>query len=454
MAYLQRLIVAAFVLLFASTSYASFPATQTNTGACTVAPCTEYRANNPWGSFGNGTTFYSSPSAACQAVIATIGSRNAPWVYSFVSATTTQCNGSATNGSSTGYASSAILSQSLSPVAPVYSCPSNSTLSGSTCTCQSGFSESAGTCVDPNVNKCLAASGGSDLYTGFSSITMGSSFCPSDGLSSCASTVTGGFATIKNGVKTWTYEVTYSGSTCTPPTSGTVGSETECKGTVGTVNGVTVCSPPSDRNTVESIKGTTATNPVSAASAPGSGGSTTTQEATQCTGSKCSTTTTTTTTPAGGGAPTVTVKTEDVPKDDYCRDNPRAIMCLTSSFGGACSGGFVCEGDAVQCATAREIHTRNCRMFDQESPESLLYGTEKNKSGSQVSNENVAISSSNFDTSDAIGGSAACITDKVVTVMGSPITIPFSGVCVHLAMLGNVLLTVSFLLAGRIFMRG
>lgn len=334
------------------------------------------------------------------------------------------------------------------------SCPSNSSLSGSSCTCSVGFTQVGSTCVDPNLEKCLAAAGGSDLYTGFSSITIGSSFCPSDGLRGCASQVTGGFAPVKNGVKTWTYEVTYSGSTCTPPTSGTVGAETDCKGTVGTVNGVTVCSPPSDQNTVESIKSTTSTNPVSAASAPGSGGSTTTQEATTCTGSKCSTTTTTTTTPVGGGAATVTVKTEDVPKDDYCRDNPRAIMCLTSSFGGACSGGFVCEGDAVQCATAREIHTRNCRMFDQDSPESLLYGTEKNKAGSQVANENVAISSANFDTSDAIGGSGSCITDKVVTVMGSPITIPFSGVCVHLAMLGNVLLTVSFLLAGRIFMRG
>lgn len=442
MAYLQRLIFAALVLLSSwvpTSSYASFAATSTPAS-------TEWRMIYGYNSQPVIAAWYSTPDASCNAAVRAI--YNATWSGSYSGGTCTVLNAS-------GSANGAYYYAENRAVAASYSCPSGATLSGSTCSCNAGLTQSGSTCIDANAAKCAAASGGSDLYGGFSTFPgVGTSFCPTDGLSSCASKVVGGFGLLKNGVKSWTIEVEYSGGTCAPPSSGQPGVQTGCKGTVGTVNGVTVCSPPSDRNTVEAVKSTTATNPVSAASAPGSGGSTTAQEATTCTGSKCSTTTTTTTTPAGGGAATVTVRTEDVPKDDYCRDNPRAIMCLTSSFGGACSGGFVCEGDAVQCATAREIHTRNCRMFDQESPESVLYGTEKNKAGSQVSNENVAISSANFDTSDAIGGSAACITDKVVTVMGSPITIPFSGVCVHLAMLGNVLLTVSFLLAGRIFMRG
>lgn len=450
MAYLQRLRFAALALLCAwlpSVSHASFPAT----------PITNYQAQYFQAATVIGT--YGSYQAACDATRVNGQAYYPSNPYDAI-VTGSSCQVTFwTSAAKTSF--SARKTYTVNTSAGGYSCASGATLSGSTCTCTAPTSQQVGadsssTCVDPNAERCATYTGGADLFTGFSSFPgVGTAFCPSDGAaSSCGAMIDGGFAIVKNGVRVWTYDVIYTGSTCTPTAAGSTGSETTCKGTVGTVNGVTVCSPPSDRNTVGSIKSTTATNPVDPASAPGSGGSTTTQEATTCTGSKCSTTTTTTTTPAGGGAATVTVKTEDVPKDDYCRDNPRAIMCLTSSFGGACSGGFVCEGDAVQCATAREIHTRNCRMFDQESPESLLYGTEKNKVGSQVSNENVAFSSANFDTSDAIGGSGACITDKVVTVMGSPITIPFSGVCVHLAMLGNVLLTVSFLLAGRIFMRG
>lgn len=67
--------------------------------------------------------------------------------------------------------------------------------------------------------------------------------------------------------------------------------------------------------------------------------------------------------------------------------------------------------------------------------------------------ENVSIGPASFDTSDAIGG-GSCIADKSVTIAGSSISIPFSSVCGHLAILGNVLLAVSFLLAVRIVTRG
>jgi len=450
MAYLQRLSFAALVLLSSwvpSASYASFPATAlTNYNAVAFQSAAFIGA---YGSYQaacdatrvNGQAYY--PSNPYDAIVTGSSCQVTFW----------------TSAAKTSF--SARKTYTIGTAAAGYSCSVGAALSGSTCTCTAPTSAQVGTgetatCENPDAAKCTAHTGGADLFTGFSSFpSIGSAFCPSDGAaSSCGATVTGGFAIVKNGVKVWTYEVSYTGSTCIPPVAGTTGTETTCKGTMGTVNGVSVCSPPSDQNTVDSIKSTTATNPVNPASAPGSGGSTTTGTSTTCQGAKCTTTTTTTTTPAGGGAPVTTVETKDEPKDDFCKNNPRAVMCITSSFGGSCGSAFTCDGDAVQCATAREIHTRNCRMFDQESPESLLYGTEKNKAGSQVANENVAISSANFDTSDAIGGSGACITDKVVTVMGSPITIPFSGVCVHLAMLGNVLLTVSFLLAGRIFMRG
>jgi hypothetical protein len=106
---------------------------------------------------------------------------------------------------------------------------------------------------------------------------------------------------------------------------------------------------------------------------------------------------------------------------------------------------------------ARDQHVRNCTLFEGVSPESTLYGTEKNKSGNQTTalpgNDSVSIGPSTFDTSDALGG-GSCIGDKTITVAGQSVVIPFSNVCEYLALLGNVLLAVSFLLAARIVTRG
>ena len=98
-------------------------------------------------------------------------------------------------------------------------------------------------------------------------------------------------------------------------------------------------------------------------------------------------------------------------------------------------------------------------MFDDHSTsEEALFNAEKNKEGSVTANlpgnENISIGPGNFDTSDAIGGGAGCIGDKVITVAGQTVTVPLSRVCEYLAMLGNALMLFSFVLAGRIVGRG
>ena len=127
-----------------------------------------------------------------------------------------------------------------------------------------------------------------------------------------------------------------------------------------------------------------------------------------------------------------------------------------SAFAGSCMAGFACEGDAVQCAIAREQHRRNCVMFNDPSPESLLYDANKDKTGNQTgdnpNNETVSLAG-RIDTSDALGG-GACISDLNVTVWGQSLTLPFSTICPSLAMLGNLLVAVSMLLAARIVTRG
>lgn len=462
MAYLHRLIFVALVLLSSwlpSTSYASFPATSTTT--CPSGTCTEY-------SFSLGG-WHSTVSAAADAMAqgmnnsssyAGVGAGGArSYRVGSVSGSTANFDMNSGGGWNITFYSYTATQRS---VTAAYSCPVGSTLSGSTCTCNGGLTQSGNTCVDPTAKKCTDAKDGVDLFTGFKSLpTFGASFCPSDGAASaCASKVSGGFCVVKAGVKTCTHEVTYTGGTCTPPAPSTTEpnpTPTVCKGTYGQVNGVDVCLPigTDPAATVETAKKTeTTTTPPDGTPST----TTTTDEKATCIGSMCTTEKTTTTT-GPDGLPKTTTEKKSESKDDFCKTNPRDPQCVTSSFGGSCSASFTCDGDAIMCAISREQHVRNCKLFDDvSSDEAKLYDAQKNKTGSQTGDlpgsETIAIGSSSFDTSDAIGGGSGCISDKSVTVAGKVVSIPFSSVCAHLAMLGNILLAVSYLLAGRILVRG
>ena len=127
------------------------------------------------------------------------------------------------------------------------------------------------------------------------------------------------------------------------------------------------------------------------------------------------------------------------------------------TFGGSCTGSFACEGDAIQCAIAKEQHRRNCKLFDEKSAESDLYNAHKGKEGDQTKdlpgNETINLSN-RIDTSDALGGGGSGVQDLNITVMGQSITLPFSKINTGLDALGQVLLAVSFLIAFRIVGRG
>jgi hypothetical protein len=348
----SRLIrLAAFVLAMVPVLGFAFPATDTTPeGACTSAPCTEY-ATRTWGvNNSTATGWFSSKAGACEGYRASWPING--WAPYAILQTEPTCIIGDKNGSPGPAGTYA--TRSGSPVTPTYSCPANSTVQGDQCVCSTNFVESGNSCVNAAEKKCSDISGGSDLFTGYSQTpTIDASYCPSEGPgSSCGAKITGAFATQKNGVLSWTYDVTYDGSTCTPPppdttaencngTVGTVngqtvcvtgGQQTGCRGTVGTVNGVSTCVELSDRNLIESIKSTSKTNPVPSGSQIGSLGGTTTTEHTKCAGGQCSTTTTTKTTPADGGAPTVTEETTQQAKDDYCKENPRAVSCKETVF--------------------------------------------------------------------------------------------------------------------------
>lgn len=126
-----------------------------------------------------------------------------------------------------------------------------------------------------------------------------------------------------------------------------------------------------------------------------------------------------------------------------------------SSFGGQCEA-VTCDGDAIQCAIARDQYRRSCQLMDKESAESQLYASNKGKEGNQTGdlpgNETISLQG-RIDTSDALGG-GSCFGDLNITVWGQAVTLPLSSLCQYLAMLGNILVAVSMLMAARIVTRG
>ncbi len=361
------------------------------------------------------------------------------------------------------------------------SCPANSSLSGSSCVCASGYVESAGSCIVRTVNNqqncsdaAVAASAafGQDRIT--ARLSSGTSLCignenNASGVGCRVDLLDVSITVQPNGdryVQGFPRRTNTGADTCpvasasdpAPKTSQEVTDAPKaCKGgQQATMNGVTVCQPFPAGSTVTTPKTTTTTSSTGGGVDGNSPTSSSASGQTQCVASQCTTSTTTTTTTTNADGTTSTsssTSSKTQSQGDFCQENPKSQQCADSSWGGSCSAGFSCDGDAVMCAISQDQHKRNCALFDTASPESQLFDAEKNKAGSQVENESKSISSSSFDTSDALGG-GSCIGDKQITVMGWTGSLPFSLVCAQLAILGNVLLVVSFLLAGRIVVRG
>lgn len=269
------------------------------------------------------------------------------------------------------------------------------------------------------------------------------------------------------------YKGTYGGDKClaatTPGGSATVPSGTETTKTTadksvcpagqeGFINGVKTCVP-FDTNTP------TQTEKTDVKTDTGSDGTITqtkTVTKNDCAAGNCTVTTvvTVTVTPPGGGTPTTTTSAGTPTtgsKDGFCASNPKAKECsggVGSSFGGSCVQGFVCDGDAALCAVAKATNATNC-LLDKDSAESALYkATVAAGTGTGIASSTVGISSSSFDSSNALGVGGACITDLTVTVMSKTIVLPLASICTHLATLGTLLLGLSWLIAISIVGRG
>jgi hypothetical protein len=336
-----------------------------------------------------------------------------------------------------------------------YQCPSGWTLSGTSCTqttysCPSGYTLN-GTICDQN----LATAG-----------TQGPQLCipaaASPGNGACYNGTLYDFQTASNqfaigGVQQWCGPTQSSGQACTGSTpQGVTGSPTSCPaGQVpGLINGQTVCLGAGDSNPVVSVETQTQTT-------TNAQGQTTTARTTTTTtdrGSSGATTTTTTTNPDGSTTSTTANANPGANRTEmqrFCEQNPEVTICKRSTWGGAC-GAFACEGDAVQCAIAREMHQRNCALFDTETALSTL-GNQVASGADPQALQNPALEANrqtfslpgsvSQDTFLTPGG----LSDQQITV--SPlltVTLPWSQLNYYLSLMGSIVVAFAMIFAARI----
>ena len=124
---------------------------------------------------------------------------------------------------------------------------------------------------------------------------------------------------------------------------------------------------------------------------------------------------------------------DEKPEQEFCKENPDAPQCKKSNWGGSC-GSFTCDGDAIQCAIAREQHQRNCKLFDEKTShpayQAAVDGTDE-ESADKLKGKAEQISvGKNFDQS-GFGWAKGCPADPEIALgfVQQSFTIPFSRIC-------------------------
>lgn len=232
----------------------------------------------------------------------------------------------------------------------------------------------------------------------------------------------------------------------------------------GTLNGQFMCVPCKGKESSDSSSSENTTETPSGASAPAGSASQSQSgsKSTECEGGVCTTKETVVVrNPDGSTTEKQKETTESI--SDYCAKNPKASICKTEEAGqwsGACSGGFQCKGDPVQCAQAREVAQLRC-AFDvsPDDPLAVSGGLAMNDQLTPSGHPGAPGSGLTVDVMDKIeespvfGSSGNCISDRTFSVIGMSLTLPFASMCPYFNMIGNVFLSCCYLVAGFIVFR-
>lgn len=241
----------------------------------------------------------------------------------------------------------------------------------------------------------------------------------------------------------------------------------ESGGAFGTVNNKTVCVPqsPDGKTTAVDTKKSTKDN--------GDGTETVTKETTntECEGGECTKETTTETKVINKGSGTVTNDAEGKPnsttttdkdqttkdKKSFCEENPKLSICNEPKggqwSGSACASPPSCEGDAIQCATARHTWELKCALYADPGDSTVALGNaiasglDPSLTGDANPYKRTTV---NVGTAIAVTNSgvvASCPANTQVSFHGQSFVIPWSQVCPYLSKFGYAVLAFAWLIA-------
>ncbi len=335
------------------------------------------------------------------------------------------------------------------------SCPGNSTAVNGSCSCSSGFvPDSSGTSCISSAAYCGGVAGGlSGTYYASSSTSPTQNFC------SGGCVIESGLSGTDSSGTYFTGPFSSTGATCSGSSAGGAPSPTPLNpgNCPGTVNGVAVPGGVPCGSTTSGSSTSTTPGPSSSESAPaGASNGTSSSSQTTCSGGNCTTTTSTTTTTgvgsAGGGTSTTGSSSTTQSQASFCQANPLDPQCAgESSFGGTCSAGFSCKGDAVACATAQVEYQSTC-LFN-ASPSSATtatYGSLKSQDGKTAQ----GAFTSNMTVASVLPAppSAVCAVQDVVIPFGlgpfaTSLVVPLgTDLCPNLSLIRTVIVAFGSLL--------
>lgn len=214
------------------------------------------------------------------------------------------------------------------------------------------------------------------------------------------------------------------------------------KGTCpGTINGVQTCVPCSDSASVATATSTSSTTSGTGTSTVTTTSTVVTTTKTVCSGADC-TTSVVTTTPTSTATTTATV-----PKEAFCKENPKHPSCAEAgTFGGVC-GAFTCTGDAVQCATAKAINESKCLLDPGTGLDAVKTALAGGTFGTALQVRNKVVGQ--FDQTNPLGN-ASCPADQTLNLLGAQVVIPLATACPSLQAMGNLIVAFA-LIAATIF---
>jgi hypothetical protein len=245
---------------------------------------------------------------------------------------------------------------SSSQIYAVMGCSSNATAAGSSCVCNSGFTESNGQCVSSApVSSCKSGNidsvgyfdGGTSYVPGGEDVSGGppSTACNNGCLVAFSGVFPSGSAVV-DGVKHWYAAGAYTetGSSCSGSSNMPAGSVSDPSGSVscsngqvtGTVNGTTVCVDPGSTSPSDSASSPSgaASSPSGAASSPSDTASAPSSTASDSGGS----------TSGGGSSNSGSTSSSSNPSDAASQPSSAASGAGSSSSGGSTSGGGTSGG--------------------------------------------------------------------------------------------------------------